>query len=347
MAHGMKFPLDEGLEKKFQSERGADGSLRWIKILINKERFEEAATGEKSDDAEKDVAGLAATISNEKEPFFALVRADGAGHWVQLAYVPDDSAVKVRMLYAGSIQHLKETLGSAVVASAHLTSKGEVCWKEVSATAEKVLSKAAPDTALMTPTELERHKQAQEASADAGASTGAAFAGVKFPLNADAKERLEAFAKGALSAVAFKIGDKKPEEICACDATKVEEAGAPAEAVVKTVDPKGESRYILYRFSQEEEGEKKDSVLFVYYASSGTPVKRRMLYASGKAACVHYATEAGAAPVKTLEYDDLADLTDKAVAEALKPSSDEPEAEERETAKKPKPPAKGMRMLIA
>eukprot|EP01062_Namystynia_karyoxenos_P002069 TRINITY_DN10715_c0_g1_i4.p1 TRINITY_DN10715_c0_g1~~TRINITY_DN10715_c0_g1_i4.p1 ORF type:complete len:597 (+),score=72.18 TRINITY_DN10715_c0_g1_i4:134-1792(+) len=280
MAAGKRVPLDQGLVARFESECGVQGSLRWIKVLVSKERIEEDATGKMSDDAEKDVVALAATISNEKEPFFALVRADGAGRWVQLAYVPDDSADQVRMLYSDNVQHVKETLGSAVVASVQLTSKGQVCWKEVTNAAGKVRS------------------EARDAARQA--------------LHADAKERLDAFAKGAFSAVAFKIGEETPEEICACDATKVEEAGVPAEAVAKTVDPKDESRYILHRFSQEEKGAKKDRVRFVYYISSSTSAPRRKLYDAGEAAFVHYATEAGVAPEGTpLHTNDISLFTDE------------------------------------
>eukprot|EP00756_Hemistasia_phaeocysticola_P048314 Hpha_TRINITY_DN22744_c0_g1::TRINITY_DN22744_c0_g1_i1::g.34253::m.34253/K08870/TWF; twinfilin len=340
----MKFDLDAELDKTFQAER-ADGTLRWIKIGIKDEKIVKLSEGKQSDDPSKDVATLQASIDDPKQPFFAAVRYDGEGHWVLLSYIPDDSVVKVRMLYAGSELHVKKTLGSAIVATSKATEKSEVSWEEVQAVGKKALGgKGDPQLDLMTPAERERHETTKEHQASITGSAGAAYThGVKFPLQDEAKEALEAFGKGDLSAVSFYV-DGKPETIAADKATQVKEKGATIEDVVKTVNEKGESRYILYRFTREVDGDEKTDVLFIYFCSSGTPVKKRMIYASGKAVAIHYATEAGAAPAKCLEYTDLEDATSKALEESLRPATAEEAEEEKVT--KPKPMPKGPRMLI-
>eukprot|EP01065_Artemidia_motanka_P034290 TRINITY_DN4156_c0_g1_i1.p2 TRINITY_DN4156_c0_g1~~TRINITY_DN4156_c0_g1_i1.p2 ORF type:complete len:342 (+),score=132.63 TRINITY_DN4156_c0_g1_i1:77-1102(+) len=338
----MKFDLAEDLEKLFKAERGADGKLRWIKIGIKDERIVSTGEGPRSDDAAADVEKLAASIEDPKQPFYAAVRYDGED-WCLLSYIPDDSMVKVRMLYAGSEVHVKQKLGN-MVCTVRATEKSEVVWKDIEAAGKKATGgKTAPDPELMS----EQERRYHEATKDGVVMATGGAPKMQFPMDKAAKEALEAFEKGEVNAVAFKLAPAKTEEIHLDEATVCKESMS-IEDTVKKIDPKGESRYLLYRFAHEVDGEEKKSIVCLYYASSGTPIKRRMLYASTKATFVQHASAAGAAPDKVLEYPDLEEATTDALKDALKPAADAPEAAEEEEAPrpKPKPQAKGPRMLI-
>lgn len=374
---GIAFALDPDFEKKWGSEKN-EGSVRWFKLVVEKEKIKEGATGEMTEDPGSDMDAMLKTVEDKKLPFFLIFRLKGvegatAENWCQVSYVPDDCQVKLRMPYAGAKLPLKKALGGNIACALQASEIGELKWAAIAAEAKSALGpKKEADEELMT--EAERHKMqvarelAEDAKKDGGAIKPSGAPGINFPLSASAKARMEAFAAGEFNAVAFKI-DGKPEELKECDNTKV--AGdTTIEDVAKTIDTKSESRYVIFRSDIAKEGhvdpgspDKKDDeeegdgetkapakkqvhIFFIYFNSSGTPVKRRMLYSASKKAAAAHAEACGCGELKVMsDFDDLDDLTTKSLQDAAKPEADRGEEEQKVV--KPKPKGKGPRMLIA
>ena len=86
--------------------------IRWIQVKIEDVTFDVCANGRSSGDLTKDLTAVQAKL--DKEACMVLVCVDETSipkKWVVVAYVPQTSAVKKRMLYASGRQDIKQKLG--------------------------------------------------------------------------------------------------------------------------------------------------------------------------------------------------------------------------------------------
>eukprot|EP01061_Rhynchopus_euleeides_P004252 TRINITY_DN13519_c0_g3_i1.p1 TRINITY_DN13519_c0_g3~~TRINITY_DN13519_c0_g3_i1.p1 ORF type:complete len:335 (+),score=178.07 TRINITY_DN13519_c0_g3_i1:67-1071(+) len=334
MAMMVEFAMDPALEKELNEKKG-DKETRWIKVVIKDEKLIHDGSGKATDSGDADVKALRESASAD-EPFYGLINATSDNEWIVLAFIPDTAKVKSRMQYSSSLPSMKKRLGTTCIGDARITEKDEISWATVEETVSKKKGRV-DNSDVMSHREKamqEVHSAEEKESKDrAVAAARSSTHTLQFPIADDAKEALEKASKGDLRCVILKNENEK----FALETTFAD-ASVTIEEVAKKLEK--ESRFIVFIHKHDDA----DKTLFIYYASDQCPVKKRMQYASSKAACVEKASEAGNEIVKRLEFTEQSDFTTQALNEALAPAEEEPEEEQKP---KPKVPAnRGPRMLI-
>ena len=184
MAHAAAFPVAPELMAAFQS-----GAHRALKVEISDETFVLTQEIAKSGTEAVDFAAVKASLS-AAQPCYVLFRSD-SGEWVFMSYVPDDGAVKQKMLYSSAKDTLRRALGGAeqLPKEQHWSSLEDVALvEEQSATA-----RAAEQESLMTATEKLRLEGDRLQAIEAAGDKMSSVVGLSFPLTPPAKEGLAAY----------------------------------------------------------------------------------------------------------------------------------------------------------
>jgi len=127
-----KVPVSEELVTAFTNAKSSN--IRLFKVIINNEQFQlahsEVASGTASIDFKK-----VAPLLTPTDPCIILYREKDFGlpaPWILIDFVPDESPVNLRMLYASSKASLKEALGRNLFGkNKEFSTIDEVQWKNV------------------------------------------------------------------------------------------------------------------------------------------------------------------------------------------------------------------------
>jgi hypothetical protein len=271
--------------------------VRWFKCELDDVTIRLAGQGAVQGDAEHDLATLKAGAGLDKTPCFLLflvnpeVEKQG---WLLIAYVPDASKVRARMLYASGVDDVKQALGhSNFAGSAHATTVEEI--GTVASLTGGV--RRDHDNAPLTEAELlAKEETAQMAAPDEARAKGMGM--VPFALDPALLAALQQFADKALALLVFQVGGAEQLSLC---------TSAPALLSSATIS-KDEPRFYL---SRQHSG----NVFFVFSCPEQVPVKKRMLYSSSKPAVMAHLQAAGIAVTKNIELIGDVHEVDERIAE--------------------------------
>jgi len=269
-----------------------------------------------------------------KTPCYLLFRLDSKNslgfEWLLLAYVPDGSTVRERMLYASSRDTVKRQLGASYFRDdIHGTTPEEFTYEAYLEFEKKKTSFDTP----MTTTELQT--RAEKTSEIAQGTTKEYVHSVSFPISAEALDKLRALNAGSLNFVQLKV-DPNKETIELGDAKKTDISG-----VQKSI-PDNEPRFTLFKYNHSHEGENFDSVVFVYSCTNNSPVKLKMLYSTVKAVANSSCEGVGLKIDKRLEVSEGSEFTEALLIETLHPPTDN----KKQGFSKPSRPGKGNARMV-
>ncbi|NP_001187829.1 twinfilin-1a [Ictalurus punctatus] len=258
--------------------RTRNGNYRLLKIVIEYEQLVLGDTKPASQSWEEDYNTLVLPLLDKDQPCYVLYRLDSTnsqGHeWVFLAWSPDHSPVRDKMLYAATRATVKKEFGGGHIKDELFgTVKDDL---SLSGYKKYLMSQAAPLPFSAAEEELRQIKLSEvhtDISVDTKQQT---LQGVAFPLHGDAMQALQKFKDKRLNYVQLKIDFAK--ELIMLSNTELTELKDLPKRI-----PKDAARYHFFLYKHSHEGDHLESIVFIYSMPGyNCSIKERMLYSSCK-----------------------------------------------------------------
>ena len=295
-------PSDE-LLSAFSAAR--DGNVRFLKVQIDGSAMVVKHTKSLDENAneQSDFAAVDGVLE-DNEPCYILFKMDSNTKegWLLANWVPENTQVRKKMLYASSRETLKKELGAAsITAEIIATERDEISYESYQSA---VVVNEAERLSLMSDTERAL-KQTANTHVDTGIPAKASYVhGVKFPIADDARDAIAGLSSDSTLSFIQLAVVKDPKEQIVLDKKATVEAGFAAykNAVFDTTEP----RFSFYSAPGEGEG----LVVFCLYCPEECPVKQKMLYSTAKSALTEVALELGVNIAIKLEVREPSDLAE-------------------------------------
>ncbi|XP_028305606.1 twinfilin-1a [Gouania willdenowi] len=277
MSHQTGIQADNDLKETFASARtGQD--YRLLKVIIQDEQMILASTKKASKKWDEEYDDFLKSETEETNPCYILYRLDSTNNqgyeWILLAWTPDCSSVRCKMLYAATRSTLKKEFGGGHIKDeVFATTKDEICLEGYR---KHLKSQAAPKPFTAAEQEL-RQMKLDEVQTDIGVDTKQqTLTGVAFPIDQEARDALLCFLQRNINYVQLKINlDKELIQLDHGDLIGVKDL--PSKV------PNGEARYHLFLFKHSHEGDYLESIVFIYSMPGyKCGIKERMMYSSCK-----------------------------------------------------------------
>jgi len=336
MSHQTGIQASEELKSYFAGVKDSD--VRLMKVGIDNEELILLGNQNVDGSWEEDFDKCILSTIEPKQPCYIFYRLDSQNNqgyeWLFIAYSPDDSEIRQKMLYAGTRATIKLEFGGGHIADELFgTVKNEVTLDGYKK--HKVM-KAADAPLTMSEVEL---KEVKQQHLNAAISTKAAtLPGVSFPIDDQAITELIRIGNKEISYVQLSIDVAK--EMINLEKSCDLEVGQLASEV-----PTDKPRYHVFLFKHTHEGDYLESLIFIYtmpgYACS---VKERMLYSSCKAPLLGGCEDVLKMEIaKKLEVSEGSELTAEFLQDELHPQKNV----HRQKFSKPKGPGgRGARRLV-
>ncbi|XP_052779679.1 twinfilin-1-like [Mya arenaria] len=293
-----------------------DGGFRLIKIAIKDEKLELANSEKARGTWEEDFNDLVLRQLEEKQPCYILYRLDSKNNqgylWIFIAWSPDFSPVKEKMIYAATRSTMKTEFGTGIIQEEMFgTTEADVSLAGYKKHLEHQSSQA-PLTAAEEELEYIKHNETRtDIHIDTKHQT---MKGLAFPISDEAAHKIVDFHQDKISYVQLKL-DLSGESIELSDSGNVSTAQLPGKI------PTDGARYHLFTFKHTHEGDFLNSKVFIYSMPGyKCPIKERMLYSSCKGPFVSQLEQQLQLPLeKKLEIDDAEELTEEFLYDELHP----------------------------
>ncbi|KAL0612267.1 Twinfilin-1 [Plecturocebus cupreus] len=321
--------------------RARNGKYRLLKISIENEQLVIGSYSQPSDSWDKDYDSFVLPLLEDKQPCYILFRLDSQNaqgyEWIFIAWSPDHSHVRQKMLYAATRATLKKEFGGGHI-------KDEVFGtvkEDVSLHGYKkyLLSQSSPAPLTAAEEEL-RQIKINEVQTDVGVDTKhQTLQGVAFPISREAFQALEKLNNRQLNYVQLEI-DIKNEIIILANTTNTELKDLPKRI------PKDSARYHFFLYKHSHEGDYLESIVFIYSMPGYTcSIRERMLYSSCKSPLLEIVErQLQMDVIRKIEIDNGDELTADFLYEEVHPK----QHAHKQSFAKPKGPAgkRGIRRLI-
>ncbi|XP_065066650.1 twinfilin-1-like [Rhopilema esculentum] len=281
MSHQTGIKASDSLVKFFATAK--DGNVRCMKIAIKDEELVLDDYKEPQGTFEEDYDNCVSPFLLENEPTYVLYRMDTKNdqgyQWLFIAYSPDFSKVRDKMMYAGTRATLKMDFGNGHISdeifATHSSDASLAGYKK------HIVSKNADAPLTDAEMELKEMKKNEHHRQHGVSSKHVTLPGINFPMDDDAIEKLEELRDNQIMYVQLKIDIEKEEILLAKSEAELSVESLPANV------PTDEARYHFFLFKHTHEGDYLESIVFIYsmpgYSCS---VKERMLYSSCKASVI-------------------------------------------------------------
>jgi twinfilin-like protein len=241
---------------------------------------------------------------------YILVKIGSDSEWLTITYVPDDTRVKDKMIYAATKATLLNHLGyQHFYDELHATNSSELSYeyyqgskKPVNATSQK------EDIIEFAKNEENKEREFREQNANVRGSGG--YHSVSLPFSPSAETMVRQIASGSVNFVELAINQAKN----GIDGRKATDAGTVSQ--LQNLVNEHEPRFYLYKYN--------NSLLFLYCCPDRSPQQLRMVYSTSKSSISQQVVSCGANVSKTGEISDRSELTDQYLREltqARAPSS--------------------------
>lgn len=256
--------------------RARNGEYRLLKISIENEQLVVGAAKHVTKSWDHDYDSCVLPVLEDDQPSYLLYRLDSSNNqgfeWIFIAWSPDSSPVRQKMLYAATRATLKKEFGGGHIKEEIFgTTKDDV---SLSGYKKHLIAQSAPLPLTIAEQEL-RQIKLNEVQTDIGVVTKhVTLQGVAFPMSSDTIQALEQFRNKRLNYVQLEI-DFQNEMIKLSDTSLTEIRDLPKRI------PKDTARYHFFLYKHSHEGDYLESTVFIYsmpgYKCS---IKERMLYSS-------------------------------------------------------------------
>ncbi|XP_061772745.1 twinfilin-1-like [Nerophis ophidion] len=315
MSHQTGIQAGNDVKDIFVSAKSGD-EYRVLKIIIEEEQLTLATARKASKTWDQEYDSLVLPLLEDSMPCYILYRLDSRNNqgfeWVFLAWTPDRSTVRNKMLFAATRATLKKEFGGGHIRDEMFgTTKDDL---SLSGYRKYLTSEAAPLPFTAAEEEL-RQIKLQEVQTDISVdSKQQTLQGVAFPIHKDAMAALERFRERQINYVQLQV-DAEQELIRLCSTEQTELRDLPSRI------PKDCARYHFFLYKHSHEGDFLESTVFIYsmpgYKCS---IRERMLYSSCKNPLVDMVENQLKMEIeKKLEIDNGDELTSDFMYEEVHP----------------------------
>nr|XP_060621836.1 twinfilin-2 [Anolis sagrei ordinatus] len=286
--------------------KARNGSIRLIKIVIKDEQLVLGAYKELSRRWDKDYDSFVLPLLDELEPCYILYRLDTQNaqgyEWLFISWSPDNSPVRLKMLYAATRATVKKEFGGGHVKDELFgTVKEDV---SLSGYQKHVSSCSAPAPLTAAEQELQQIRINEVKTEISVESKHQTLQGLAFPLQPEAQQAIQLLKQKKINYIQLKLDlERETIELVHTNATEIAE-------LPKRI-PQDSARYHFFLYKHSHEGDYLESVVFIYsmpgYKCS---IKERMLYSSCKSRLLDTVEQDFCLEIaKKIEIDDGAELT--------------------------------------
>ncbi|XP_003745522.1 twinfilin-2-A [Galendromus occidentalis] len=310
MSHQTGIVPNEALLKFMAKAR--DSKCRVFKVVIDSEQLSLADSLNIQGDWKSDFSKYVPQLTEEKQPCFLIFRLDSRGEWLLISYSPDNSPVRLKMLYAST----KATMKKAFVTDSEYVATSK---EDATLAGYEAHLKAENAPPPMTHAERELAEvRLHESFASVGIDTKQqTLKGLELPISDDAIDGFFCLKEGKINYLQIGI-DIQSEQIIVHDRAFLDSADELSGRV-----PQGEPRYHLFNFKHIHDNQRVISTIFIYTIPAvKCPIKVKMLYSSCKAPLINDIQNKIEIPLaRKLELDDLKDLNEAFLMDQLYPKS--------------------------
>ncbi|XP_028853249.1 twinfilin-2 isoform X2 [Denticeps clupeoides] len=301
--------------KEFMA-KARSGGVRLIQVLIRDEQLVLGAYRESSQTWDRDYDHYLLPLLNDQEPCYIMYRLDSQSaqgfEWIFISWSPDQSAVRLKMLYAATRATVKKEFGGGHI-------KDEIfgtVLEDISLQGYQryVSSCSGPAPLTAAEQELQRIKITEVKAEMSVESKPQSVQGLAFPLQQAAKRALQQLSERHINYIQLRL-DTEKETIELVHTNATETRDLPRRIPTDT------PRYHFFLFKHSYKGDYIESVVFIYsmpgYSCS---IKERMLYSSCKSRLLEeverdYHLEVA----KKMEIDSGDELTEEFLYEEVHP----------------------------
>jgi len=330
--HRSGIKVDDDLKKEFAGIT-QDPKVLYVEIGINGENFKKRALVNGAVDSKS--WGVMQQALKSQTPTYLVTRVGATGNkWLLIFYVPEDSIVREKMVYASSVSALKEGLGSNLFSqSDYSISSPKECTLDAFTLAMRTFSKEE----IMTTSENAKQEAKDLSSKEASEAKQQAMADIPLSVADDTMKELHKLKDGKVDLVVLAI-DAKTELLH----HKASVQKITLEDIAKNNHlPNNEPRYLVYRYAHSFEDKNQTPIVFFYYCPDLATPRNKMTYSSMKQNVSKIAEKCGIDITKTVEFTEFGDLTASSIQQELYPKSSEKKA-----FTKPRKPGKGAGGLV-
>lgn len=296
--------------------KARNGSIRLIKIIIEDEQLVLGAYKELSRRWDKDYDSFVLPLLDELQPCYILYRLDTQNaqgyEWLFISWSPDNSPVRLKMLYAATRATVKKEFGGGHVKDELFgTVKEDV---SLSGYQKHVSSCSAPAPLTAAEQELQQIRINEVKTEISVESKHQTLQGLAFPLQPEAQQAIQLLKQKKINYIQLKL-DLEKETIDLVHTHATEIADLPKRI------PQDSARYHFFLYKHSHEGDYLESVVFIYsmpgYKCS---IKERMLYSSCKSRLLDSVEQDFCLEIaKKIEIDDGAELTSEFLYDEVHP----------------------------
>ncbi|XP_060766467.1 twinfilin-2b isoform X2 [Neoarius graeffei] len=264
------------------------GVSRVIKIVIRSEQLVLGSYREPSQSWDRDYDPCVLPLLDSLEPCYILFRLDTQNQqgyeWLFISWSPDQSPVRLKMVYAATRATLKKEFGGSHIKDELFgTTQEDVCFQGY---LRHMSSSSSPGPLTAAEQELHQIKATEEERRRVTTLSGRAkisveskplnLQGLAFPLQEEAKRALQLLKQRRINYIQLRLDtERETIELVHTNPTEIRELPAriPADA----------PRYHFFMYKHSYQGQSVEAVVFIYsmpgYRCS---IKERMLYSSCK-----------------------------------------------------------------
>ncbi|XP_065605784.1 twinfilin-2 isoform X2 [Cyrtonyx montezumae] len=286
--------------------KARNGSVRLIKVVIEEEQLVLGAHKELARRWDMDYDAFVLPLLDEQQPCYVLYRLDSQNaqgyEWLFISWSPDNSPVRLKMLYAATRATVKKEFGGGHIKDEMFgTVKEDV---SLSGYQKHVSSCSAPAPLTAAEQELQQIRINEVKTEISVESKHQTLQGLAFPLQLDAQQAIQALKQKKINYIQLKL-DLEQETIDLVHTSPTEISELPKRI------PQDSARYHFFLYKHSHEGDYLESVVFIYsmpgYKCS---IKERMLYSSCKSRLLDTVEQEFCLEIaKKIEIDDGAELT--------------------------------------
>ncbi|XP_056100402.1 twinfilin-1b [Rhinichthys klamathensis goyatoka] len=296
--------------------KARNGEYRLIKVVIENEKLVLGGSKRAAKKWDQEWDSYVLSLVEDDMPSYLLYRLDSTNNqgyeWIFLAWSPDHSPVRQKMLYAATRATLKKEFGGGHIKEEIFgTVKDDI---SLNGYRKYLTSQAAPLPLTAAEEEL-RQIKLNELQTDVHVDTKQqTLQGVAFPMQREAIQALEQFREKRINYVQLEI-DFPKESIKLFSTAPTDLKDLPKRI------PNDAARYHFFLYKHSHEGDYLESTVFIYsmpgYKCS---IKERMLYSSCKNPLIDTVEKnLGIEIAKKLEIENGDELTSDFLYEEVHP----------------------------
>ncbi|XP_075795556.1 twinfilin-2 isoform X2 [Pelodiscus sinensis] len=304
MAHQTGIHATTELKDFFAKAR--NGSIRLIKVVIEEEQLVLGAAKDLARHWDKDYDSFVLPLLDEQQPCYILYRLDTQNaqgfEWLFISWSPDNSPVRLKMLYAATRATVKKEFGGGHIKDELFgTVKEDI---SLSGYQKHVSSYSAPAPLTAAEQELQQIRINEVKTEISVESKHQTLQGLAFPLQPEAQQAILLLKEKKINYIQLKL-DLERETIDLVHTNATELADLPRRI------PQDTARYHFFLYKHSHEGDYLESVVFIYSMPGyRCGIKERMLYSSCKSRLLDTVEQEFSLEItKKIEIDDGAELT--------------------------------------